>query len=184
MQVRDHAGNLSGGSESIVYDRLSSITGAVMRDRATGSYYYARDLTVQVQTRGAEHVHQMRLRNDGGAWSRWYTFSESRVWTLAPWPGDKEVHVQYGDVQGNVISDSDVITYFPNYGRIKAHEILDAAVDGLTVQLLTVVRNTVDYTNPTGTIILFTNTSGDNVGKMQIERLGSAIDGVDSFRAT
>jgi len=53
---------------------------------------------------------QVRVRNTGGAWSGWYTWSTSISWTLETGQGTKAVDVEFKDDYGLSYFDSDTIS--------------------------------------------------------------------------
>ena len=57
----------------------------------------------------APYAEQMRFRNSEGAWSVWYSVSDSIEWSLEPGQGERSVETEFMNADNSVISLSDDI---------------------------------------------------------------------------
>jgi hypothetical protein len=82
-----------------------SLSGAVSLDHGA-AYATSVEVTVTSAVRGGT---EMRLKNDGGEYSKWEPYSHSRPWALTPGDGVKTVEVQYKGATGTRLTLSATI---------------------------------------------------------------------------
>lgn len=100
-QFRDAAGNTSPScTDSIVLDSTAPIGTVVIHGDA--AYTTATSVLLAISASdGGSGVEQMRLSNDGTAWTSWQSYAVSKSWTLVAGDGVKSVYVQFKDYAGN-----------------------------------------------------------------------------------
>ena len=99
-------------------------------------------------------VSKMRFNNDGGSWSSEENYATAKSWTLTPSDGTKTVYVQYKDNAGNW-SDS--------------------------VSDTIVLQTVVDYTPPTGTILIDNDDNYTNSTLATLTLSASDLSGVSKM---
>jgi len=105
-RFRDGAGNVSATyTDSITLATADAIapTGSIaINGGAASTYGVVVTLTLSGSDTGGSGLSEMRLSNDGGAWTEWEAFATTRGWLLESDLGTKTVYVQFRDVAGNV----------------------------------------------------------------------------------
>lgn len=111
VEERDEAGNWSmSGSVSIFVDSVAPAVDVFSVTRNDESCAFTTSTAVDIRSLVTEQgsgMHQMRFQNEGGAWSAWEGFAETRIgWVVESGWGIKTVHGEFTDVAGNVTSES------------------------------------------------------------------------------
>lgn len=77
---------------------------------------------------------EIRLRNNGGIWSTWQSFTNTLSWTLDAAPGVQTVDAEFRDAT-TTVGSSDTIEYISLFTN--THDgLLDVDINGLAAQLL------------------------------------------------
>jgi RHS repeat-associated protein len=103
VRFRDGARNVSAlYSDAINVDGVPP-TGSILINLGAG-YTNARDVALNLSALdiGGSDVSEMHFQNDGGTWSTWEPYADSRSWTLRDLDGVRTVRVEYRDGAGNV----------------------------------------------------------------------------------
>lgn len=98
VRYRDISGNWSAPVSDTVTLDTSAPTGTVSIE---GGAEYTSSTSV-VLTLSSADAAEMRLQNDGGAWTAWEAYAVTRSWALPAGDGAKTVCVEFRDAAGNV----------------------------------------------------------------------------------
>lgn len=86
---------------------------------------FKRNVTLSLWASDSSGVSSMRLRNAGGSWTEWLSYTTSYPWTLPePSKAVKTVEVQYQDTKGNISGTySDSIRWDYAYAEIDPYQV-------------------------------------------------------------
>lgn len=139
-EFKDHAGNISATAQDDIELDTSVPSGTfTINEGAT----YTTTMTVSLDCTITD-CDQMRYRNQGGAWSDWQAYAQTKSWALASPDGTKTVEAEYRDVAGNVLALADSIVLDTTLPQAPTN--LAASPGDTTIDL--------SWTNPAGDFAL------------------------------
>lgn len=101
MWAFDWVGHWTGASVGNLGIDRAAPTGSIQIEGGA-EVVNKRQVILALSANDANGVTDMRLQNDGQAWSTWEGFTERRLWTLPDSEGEHTVAVQFRDVAGTV----------------------------------------------------------------------------------
>jgi len=94
------------GGETQAYDSINQDntypTGSMLTNGVGSALSGSREVTLSLSASdNYSGVAWMRFQNDGGSWTPWESYQETRSWLLTPGEGEKGIAVQFKDRAGN-----------------------------------------------------------------------------------
>jgi hypothetical protein len=108
LEVEDGAGNTSQCTD-IYLDASSPTCSIVINSGDDFALATSVSLALSASDVGSG-ISQMRFKDEGGSWTSWQAYSESKSWTLPGGDGQKTVYAEFKDKAGNTSQCTDTIT--------------------------------------------------------------------------